>query len=106
MELLRIVAMSMIIIGHFMVHAIFRDIPDSRVHHFLTPFFICGVNLFFLLSGYFKIRLSLSSIFRLIVLIISFRLVSNFLYIEWGDFTERLVITYNIPYQQKSVLVH
>ena len=59
LELLRIVAMSMIVIYHIFVHGISPVYVGS--HSILTVWyvpFIFGVNLFILISGYYGIRLS------------------------------------------------
>lgn len=83
MELLRIVAMSMIIIHHFIVHVI--CLPDThRLYNLIKPFFAGGVNLFFLLSGYFKIKMSFSGLLKLIVAIIIFRVFDLLISINFG----------------------
>lgn len=83
MEMLRIVAMSMIIIHHFIRHVIYPEDPDS-IYRIIAPFFQCGVNLFFLISGYFTIRLSVRSLVRLVLFVATFGLISNVLCVACG----------------------
>lgn len=74
-ELLRIVAMAMIVMGHFVVHGIWQgefcsaaDLqrPWSCVFENLVySFCVCGVNIFVLISGYHKIKLKLKSFLSL-----------------------------------------
>lgn len=75
MELLRIVAMSMILFGHFMVHS-FGHIVPKEVFCEVESVFIYGVNLFFLISGWFGIRFSVRSFVRLAVTTAFFSMVS------------------------------
>lgn len=76
MELLRIIAMSMIIIGHIIWHGVYYENPDAVLKLVLIPWLMCGVNLFFLISGYFRIKLSLISIFKIVALIFIFECVN------------------------------
>lgn len=66
MELLRIVAMAMIVFGHFIVFGIWngtetlsqQDVTiDTYYQVFASSFMVVGVNLFVLISGYYGIRL-------------------------------------------------
>lgn len=86
-ELLRIVAMSMILIHHFIVHVLYPDttarMPGS--FFFYYPFFICGVNLFFMISGYFGIKLSIKGILKIAMLLIVFRLANGGLMLLTGN---------------------
>lgn len=66
MELLRIVAMSMILVGHFFVHGFEHSLRLTDTYRALAPLHICGVNLFFLIPGWFGIRFSLRSFVKLI----------------------------------------
>lgn len=71
LELLRIVAMSMIVIYHIFVHGISPVYVGS--HSILTVWyvpFIFGVNLFILISGYYGIRLSWKSFLSLMWIIV------------------------------------
>lgn len=79
MELLRIIAMSMILCGHFMSHGLDHTIRGTQFYHILEPFFICGVNLFFLISGWYGIRFSVKGAVKLIVLTFFFVVVNLFL---------------------------
>lgn len=87
LELLRIVAMSMIVIHHFIVHILWPAHPTSGSNEpvlaFFNVLFICGVNLFVMISGYFQIKLSWRSMIRLwlfIVFFIALTLVAYQLY--------------------------
>ncbi len=74
MELLRIVAMSMILCGHFVHHGL--GIFDKTIYGLTTPFFISGINLFFFISGWYGIRFSVRSFVRMIVTVCLFSLIS------------------------------
>lgn len=84
MELLRIVSMSMIIIHHFLVHVLYVGKSDIGLYRLFDPIFIYGVNLFFLISGYFRINLSVKSLIKIVGLIFIFRVVSTTMFITWG----------------------
>lgn len=73
-ELVRLLCMFMIVIHHFIVHAIYPEILDLQVqgtawdnHIALAThcFFYIGVNCFVLLSGWYSIRLKPRSIINL-----------------------------------------
>lgn len=64
-ELLRIIAMSMIVIHHILIHAIKPENFPGNLFYLFNPFVIIGVNLFFLISGYFQVKLSIKSILKL-----------------------------------------
>lgn len=66
MELLRIVAMTMIVVGHFFIHGFAGSLKMTAVYRMLAPLHICGVNLFFLISGWFGIRFSFRSLVKII----------------------------------------
>lgn len=72
-ELLRIVSMIMIVLHHVLVHGI----NDSSSHalQILDIFFIFGVNLFVLISGYFTIKLSWKSFFSLMWIIAFYKII-------------------------------
>lgn len=62
MELLRIVAMSMVVIGHFIIHGIWNDeIPvfsvSTSVQLMVYSLAVIAVNCYFLISGYYQIKL-------------------------------------------------
>lgn len=72
MELLRIVAMAMIVFGHFIVHGIWKGTEFISRADVVNPignytqtiiygFFVVGVNMFVLISGYYRIHLKLKS---------------------------------------------
>lgn len=65
-ELLRIVAMSMIVSGHIFFHGLEHTVKNTSFYMGIESLFICGVNLFFLISGWFGIRFSYRSLLRLI----------------------------------------
>ncbi len=74
-ELARIVAMIMIVIGHFVVHGIWETEFCSKVdlqnplscalENLVYSFCVCGVNIFVLISGYHKIKFKLKSFLSL-----------------------------------------
>lgn len=74
-ELLRIVAMLMIVLHHVITHGIGDDAgKDAVVIQYLDCFFIFGVNLFVLISGYFGIRLTWRSFLNLMWIIAFYKL--------------------------------
>lgn len=84
MELLRIVAMSMILCGHFMTHGLAHTVRNTQLYFILEPLFICGVNLFFLISGWYGIRFSLKGFVKIIVLTAFFVAVNLILCVTAG----------------------
>lgn len=77
-EALRILAMSMIIIWHFMVHPFGIEAHLEGPLLLLAPWVLYGVNLFFLISGWFGVKLRMKSLVRLLVTLMVFGAV-NFL---------------------------
>ena len=75
MELLRIVAISMIVLGHFLTHAIKANIGLGS-YFALESIFVDGVNLFFLISGWFTVKFSIKSFVRLLVVVMCFTTVA------------------------------
>lgn len=74
-ELLRIVAMLMIVLHHVITHGIGDDVgKDAVVIQYMDCFFIFGVNLFVLISGYFGIRLTWRSFLNLMWIIAFYKL--------------------------------
>ena len=71
-------AMCMIMIHHFIHHALHLSLVHPIIYKLVTPFFFCGVNLFFLISGWFGIKCSLKSIWNLCFIVLAFSVV-NFL---------------------------
>lgn len=71
-ELLRIVSMVMIVVHHVLVHGI--NDSSNHILQFLDSFFIYGVNIFVLISGYFTIKLSWKSFFSLMWVIAFYKI--------------------------------
>lgn len=74
MELLRIIAMSMILIHHFVSHGSKYNFMEDGLG-FQNSFVFYGVNLFVLISGYYGIKVRWRSFLSLIVTIFFFVLV-------------------------------
>lgn len=72
MEALRIVAMSMILIHHFLVHSITEDNIYGNLFPVLNCLVYAGVDIFFFVSGYFSIKLSIRRIVRFLIMIAFF----------------------------------
>lgn len=68
-ELLRIVAMVMIVVHHVFVHGILPVSADNTAIKLLDCLVIYGVNIFVMISGYFGIRISWKSFFKLMWII-------------------------------------
>lgn len=75
-ELLRILAMSLIVIHHFMIHTITPKYFPLGLYNLFAPWFLTGVNLFFLISGYFQVNYSLKNILKLTLTILFFVLIN------------------------------
>lgn len=75
LEAVRILAMGMIVIHHFISHAIGIGCI-KQVYLVINPFVYGGVNLFFLISGYFLVRFSLKNLARLIFIVAFFGLIN------------------------------
>lgn len=89
MELLRIVAMSMILIHHFVVHASGYNIIKQGLG-LQNAFVYYGVDLFVMLSGYYGIKIRWRSFFSLVLTLVFFSLVNIiavviFPYIFYGE---------------------
>lgn len=78
-ELLRIVAMSMIVILHFLCHGITEKEMSRFLYELICTYCSVGVNLFFLISGYFRIRALMKSIARLVFTVLFFDFVNYLL---------------------------
>lgn len=75
MEALRIVAMSMILFVHIFTHAItHRSI--GNLYYLWYPVLSCGVDIFFLISGWFGIRWSWRGITRLLLIMGLFNVIN------------------------------
>lgn len=75
-ELLRVIAMSAIIIHHFFYHAITEGYIGETIYKSINPFLYIGVNLFFLISGWFGIRFNLRRLFTLILLVFFYDVIN------------------------------
>lgn len=65
----------MILLHHFLVHVLEGHIPPA-VCRMLYTLLAGGVNLFFMISGYWKIRFSLASILKLAITVLLFSCVN------------------------------
>lgn len=85
-ELLRIVAMSMIVIGHFLYHGVTKDNMPRFLYELLYTYCRDGVNLFFLISGFFRIKSTVRSVARLVFTVLFFECINYLLvYIAVGE---------------------
>lgn len=74
-ELLRIIAITMVLILHYNLHGLHPDILSgnsvfswsSLDGHLIESFCICAVNVFVMISGYFAIKLSVKSVLNLYI---------------------------------------
>ena len=55
-ELLRIICMLLIIIGHIIMNHHDDNVTEYFISHILRPFTVVGVNVFVIISGYFGIN--------------------------------------------------
>lgn len=72
-ELLRIIAMSMIVIHHILIYCFQKNIEGF---YFLNSLVVGGVNLFTLISGYFGIKLKWKSIINIISITLFYSILS------------------------------
>lgn len=72
-ELLRIIAMIFIVVGHVVLHGTHNQFPGSDIIKSIT---ITGVNLFVMISGYFSIRLSFKSFLNIVGTVIFYNFLS------------------------------
>lgn len=85
-ELLRIVAMSMIVIGHFLYHGVTKENMPRFLYELLYTYCRDGVNLFFLISGFFRIKSTVRSVARLVFTVLFFECINYLLvYIAVGE---------------------
>lgn len=84
-ELLRIVAMSMVLLSHFLWFGITNKSIPEKTFNFFVPIVACGVNLFFMISGWFTIRCSFKSIMKLILTILMFVLINRLISIPFTN---------------------
>lgn len=71
--------MSMIVIGHFLCHGITEREMSRFLYVLICTYCSVGVNLFFLISGYFRIRSVMKSIARLVFTVLFFDCVNYML---------------------------
>lgn len=75
-ELIRIIAMSLILIGHFLCHGITVKEIEPETSAIIGSYFSTGVNLFFLISGWFLIKFSFKKLFSFSLLILCYCLLN------------------------------
>ena len=103
MELLRIIAMSMILIHHFLYHGIFPIASDHLLLGLPIPqnaLIYSGVNLFVLISGYYGMKFTWKSVVKLALLILFFKLVNvALIYLYGGSVSlQKLIHEAILPY--------
>ena len=81
-ELLRIVAMTMIVIHHIILFCCNREI---RYFSQLNSLVICGVNMFVLITGYFGLKLKWRSVINLVSITLFYSILSTFAYCLYTD---------------------
>jgi hypothetical protein len=98
-EALRIVAMSMILIWHFVCHGLTKEGIPHNLYYFIQPFIYSGVNIFFLISGHFLIKLTKRSIAKNILIVLFFYLLNIILVrLSGGDITiSEIIATFIFP---------
>lgn len=64
-ELLRIICMLLIIIGHIIMNHHDDNVTEYFISHILRPFTVVGVNVFVIISGYFGINYKTDRLIRL-----------------------------------------
>ena len=69
----------MIVIGHFLYHGITEREMSRFLYVLICTYCSVGVNLFFLISGYFRIRSVMKSIARLVFTVLFFDCVNYML---------------------------
>jgi hypothetical protein len=83
-ELIRVVAMSLILVHHFEAHAICDGEAYRNIYRFIYPFLFCGVNLFFMISGWCQIKSPIRGIIKLGVTLFIFYLINQLLLLAVG----------------------
>lgn len=87
MELLRLVAMFMIVVYHTVYYRLYNYRTESPVFSSLMIVLHIGVPLFVLISGYFGIKPSVKGIFKLYAILLFYNLVLYGYRIVSGDIT-------------------
>lgn len=77
--------MCMIVMHHLVLHAIHLKSTDFNLYLLVNPFIYPGVNIFFLISGYFLIKTDAKSILKLVLMVVFFRIIVYGLCVSVGD---------------------
>ena len=88
-ELLRIIAITMVLMLHYNMHGLYPDVLiggtpfswSSLRGNMIESFCICAVNVFVLISGYFSIKLSVRSVLNLYIRCFIIGLLTYLVYI-------------------------
>ena len=72
-ELLRVVAMCFIVIGHIFMHGLRGEV---EYYDWIRIWTISGVNLFVLISGWFNIHLTWKSLLRFLGMVVFYQILS------------------------------
>lgn len=109
-ELLRIVAMLMIIGLHYWgvdISTIAKNHSNSLVYNLTESICICGVNIFVIITSWFSVeqnKINLEKIAKLLIEVAFWGIVSLFLghLMGWQTFNTTMIIKVIIPYLWKS----
>lgn len=74
----------MILSGHFLTHSFKPDLT-FKVYYSLEPACIDGVDIFFLISGWFGINFSMKSLLRMVLIVVCFGLLSMLALVAVGS---------------------
>lgn len=85
MELLRIVAMFMILVYHTVYYVFYDYRVDSPIFASLMTLLHIGVPLFILISGYFGIKPSIKGVLKLYLILLFYNLLFYGIRIVYGD---------------------
>lgn len=85
MELLRIMAMFMILVYHSVYYVFYNYRGDSPIFASLVTLLHIGVPLFVLISGYFGIKPSIKGFLKLYFILLFYNLVLYGLRLVYGD---------------------
>lgn len=83
-EALRIFAMSSIVIGHFFCHSGIYGVVGYDWTRLIHPFVSFGVDVFFLITGYFQIRLNIKGLLRIVFMVFLFNMINVFITVYNG----------------------